>query len=275
MSDRLVLVTGATSGIGRATAFELARHGMRVIVHGRDPERVAQTAAQLRRETGGDAEEAIADLGSQRQVHMLADDVTRRFGRLDVLMNNAGVYMHRRRLTEDGIEMTLAVNTLAPFLLTRLLQPLLDASAPARVVDVASVAHQSVRSVDFNNLQGERHYGAYQQYALSKFGDIVITYEQAERLDPSRVTCNCLHPGLISTKLLHAGFGFGGAPVERGAEVLVFAATSPDLDGVSGRYFTDEHPTVSAPLTYDHDLRERFWRVCEQLTGVNATSPVR
>jgi retinol dehydrogenase 14 len=266
--ERVVLVTGSTSGIGRATAFELGRRGLHVIVHGRDPERVHQTAEMVTRETGARADGTVADLSSQGHVRALADDVRERFGRLDVLINNAGVYVHRRRLTEDGVEMTLAVNTLAPFLLTQLLVPLLEDSAPSRIVNISSVAHQSVREVDFGNVQGERHYGAYGQYALSKLGDILITYEQAERLDPALVTANCLHPGLIATKLLHAGFGFGGASPEEGARVPTYVATAEELEGVTGEYFTDEHATLSSPLSYDHDLRTRFWRACEQLTGV-------
>ena len=124
--------------------------------------------------------------------------------------------------------------------------------------------------MDFADLQGEHRYGAYRQYALSKLGDILITYEQAARLDPERVTCNALHPGAIATKLLHAGFGFGGAPVEEGARVPVFLATSHEVEGVTGRYFTDEHATLSSPLTYDDELRARFWNECERLTAVGA-----
>lgn len=270
--DALILVTGATSGIGRATALELARRGFGVIVHGRDGSRVAQTAEQIRRETGGRVEEALADLSLQREVHGLAEDVTRRFGRLGVLINNAGVYLHTRHLTEEGVETTFAVNVLAPFLLTQLLLPALDAGAPARIVNVASVAHQAVHEVDFRNLQGERHYSGYGAYALSKLGDILITYEQGARLDPARITTNAVHPGVISTKLLHRGFGFGGAPVEEGARVPVFVATSPDLEGVTGEYFTDEHATLSSPLTYDEDLRRRFWDYCARLTGVAAAA---
>ncbi|HEY3317062.1 MAG TPA: SDR family NAD(P)-dependent oxidoreductase [Coriobacteriia bacterium] len=270
----LALVTGATSGIGRATAFELARGGMRVIVHGRDPARVRETAEAVRN-GGGVVEEAVADLSSQAQVRSLAADLARRFGELDVLLNNAGVYMHHRRLTDDGIETTFAVNVLAPYLLTQLLLPLLLRSAPSRIVNVASVAHQAVRAVDFGNLQGERHYGAYGAYALSKLGDILITYAQAARLEGEDVTANALHPGVISTKLLHAGFGFGGAPPEKGAQVEAYVAMSEEVEGVTGAYFTDHRPTLSSPLTYDEELQARFWAECERLTGVAAESPAR
>ncbi len=272
MSDRLVLVTGATSGIGRAAALELARRGLGVVVHGRDGTRVSETAAAIRRDAGGTIEEAVADLGSQRQVRSLAADVTRRFGRLDVLLNNAGTYEHRRRLTEDGLETTFAVNVLAPFLLTQLLLPLLERSAPARVVNVSSVAHTTVRSVDFGNLQGERHYGAYEAYALSKLGDVLVAYAQARRLDPSAVTVNVLHPGVIATKLLHPGFGFSGSPPEEGARVEVYAATAEELAGRTRLYLTDEEPHDSSRLSYDEDLQERFWAECERLTGVTAAA---
>lgn len=272
MSGRLVLVTGATSGIGRATAFELARRGLRVIVHGRDAARLDETVEHIGRETGVTPERALADFSSLAEVRSLAEDVTERFGALDVLINNAGLLLHRRRLTPDGLETTFAVNTLAPFLLTRLLLPALDAAAPSRIVNVSSAAHRAISRVDFDDLQSERHYGGYRAYALSKLGNILVTYGQAERLDAGRTTCNCLHPGTISTKLLHAGLGFGGAPVEKGARVPVHLATSEDVEGVTGRYFTDEEPTLSSPLSYDEDLRERFWTECERLIETARTT---
>lgn len=262
-----ILVTGSTSGIGRETARQLARMGEHVIVHGRDARRLREASDQIRRETGGAVDTVLADFRSLAQVRQLAADVADRFGRLDVLINNAGVYMMRRHLTEDGFEETFSVNVLASFLLTQSLLPLLDASAPARIVNVSSSAHRAIRAVDFDNLQGQRHYVGYEAYALSKLAEVLLTYEQAERLDPARVTSNALHPGSISTKLLHKGFGLGGKPVEEGARTPVYCATAGELAGVSGRYFVDMEPAGSSSLSYDEGLRHRFWAECARMTA--------
>jgi len=262
-----ILVTGSTSGIGRETARQLARLGEHVIVHGRDARRLREAAEDIRRDTGSAVDTVLADLSSQAQVRQMAADISDRFGRLDVLINNAGVYMIRRHVTEDGYEETFAVNVLAPFLLTQLLLPLLEASAPARIVNVSSSAHQAARAVEFDNLSGERHYLGYEAYALSKLGELLLTYEQAERLDPARITSNALHPGDISTKMLHKGFGFGGRPVEDGARTPVYCAVAKELAGVTGRYYVDMEPRESSRLSYEVELRHRFWAECERMTG--------
>ena len=269
MTGKTCLVTGSTSGIGRETAAELAGLGARVIAHGRDEAKLAAALTEVRsRAARADlVDSALADLSSQRQIRRLASELAERHERLDVLVNNAGVYMRRRVLTEDGIEMTFAVNCLAPFLLTNLLVDLLRASAPARVVNVASIAHFAA-SADLGNLMGERGYDAYNAYAVSKLGVVLITYEMAERLNDSGVTANCLHPGVISTKLLHAGFPFSpGASVRRGAETPVYLAASPEIEGVSGRYFDDRRVARSSRESYEADLRRRLWGICERLTG--------
>jgi len=216
----------------------------------------------------GQIELYIADLSSQRQVRKLAKDVQERHDRMHVLINNAGVYMPQRRLTEDCIEMTLAVNFLAPFLLTGLLQDLQKRSAPSRIINISSVAHMSAR-VDWTSLQGERGYDGYSAYALSKLALIHFTYRLAERLRGRGVTVNCLHPGVINTKLLRAGFGPGGASVEEGARTPVYLASSPDVENVNGKYFQDRRIAQSSPLTRDEDLQERFWRLGEKLTGLS------
>ncbi|HWQ20411.1 MAG TPA: SDR family oxidoreductase [Methanotrichaceae archaeon] len=267
MRGRTVLVTGSTDGIGKETALVLARMGANVLIHGRDEEKGRKVMEEIRHKSGnGQIELYIADLSSQRQVRKLAKEVLGSHDRLHVLINNAGVYMPQRRLTEDGIETTLAVNFLAPFLLTGLLQDLLKRSAPSRIINVSSVAHMSAR-VDLTDLQGERYYDGYNAYALSKLALILFTYSLAEKLRGTGVTVNCLHPGVINTKLLRAGFGPGGAGVEEGARTPVYLASSPDVENVTGKYFKDRRIAQSSPLTMDEGLQERFWKLGEKLTG--------
>lgn len=269
---RTVLVTGSTDGIGKETAAQLAELGMHVLVHGRNEPRGQAALDDVRTRTGSDKLDlVVADLTSQRQIRELAADIGRRFDRLDVLVNNAGVYMARRVLTEDGMETTLAVNYLAPFLLTHLLLDLLRSSSPARIISLASVAHFSVDVVDFTNLQGERYYDGYDAYALSKAAVVLFTYELAERLGDAGVTANCLHPGVINTKLLRAGFpGSRGAPVAKGAATPAYLATSPAVEGVTGGYWDDKKPVRSSPQTYDRHTRHRLWEVSERLVGLVA-----
>jgi NAD(P)-dependent dehydrogenase (short-subunit alcohol dehydrogenase family) len=209
----------------------------------------------------------IADLSSMHQVRRLASEVRQSQESLHVLINNAGVFMPHRRLTEDGLETTFAVNCLAPFLLTLELLPILAESVPARIVTVASEAHWDAR-VEWDNLQGEKHYDSFQAYALSKLGDILFTYSLASRLRGSKITANCLHPGVTKTKLLRAGFeDYPGQPPEKGARGSVYLASSPQVENVNGKYFERCRPAQSSPLTYDQRVQKRFWRRCEELCG--------
>lgn len=266
MSEKTVLVTGSTDGIGRQTALELAEMGATVLLHGRDDEKGRAVLADIARRTGNNRLDFFrADLASFREIRQLAAAVLGKYPRLDVLINNAGVYEPHRRLSADGIEMTLAVNHLAPFLLTGLLLPLLKKSAPARIIIVSSMAHAS--SVDFDNLQGEKGYSGYQAYATSKLCNILFTFELAERLAGSGVTANCLHPGVINTKLLQAGWGMGGAPPEEGARTPVYLASAPELQHVSGKYFRDMRVARPAAVAYDREARRKCWEISEQLTG--------
>ncbi len=268
MKGRTILVTGSTDGIGKATATELARRGAKVLLHGRNSEKGRAVLEEIRRITGNDSLEFFkADLSSLRQVRDLAAEVKDRHDQLHVLINNAGTFSSRRQMTEDGLEMTFAVNHLAPFLLTHELLDLLKGSAPSRIVTVASIAHWNAK-VDWNNLQGERHYDGFQAYALSKLGDILFTYALARRLqaEGAKVTANCLHPGVIRTKLLHAGFGdYPGAAPEEGAKTSVYLACSPDVEDVSGLYFENRRPSRSSPKSHDMELQERFWQISMKL----------
>ncbi len=213
----------------------------------------------------------VADLSSLRQVRRLAAEVRAIAPRLDILINNAGVYMAERRLSEDGYELTFAVNHLAPFLLTNLLLERLEAAGHARVIALASVAHEA-GCLDFDNLQGECSFDGYEAYALSKLVNVLFTYELAERLQGTGVTATCMHPGVIRTKLLKAGFpGARGADAERGAHKVVHLACSPELEDVTGCYFVNCRAVISAPVTYDRDLRGRLWAVSQELVGLEAS----
>jgi NAD(P)-dependent dehydrogenase (short-subunit alcohol dehydrogenase family) len=273
---RTVMVTGATDGIGKETARELARRGARVLLHGRDARRAAAARREICSSTGNDdVEVVLADFSSLRQVRALADEVRGLTDRLHVLVDNAGVYQERRHVTEDGLETTFQVNYLAPFLLTNLLLDLLFTAAPARIVVVSSAVHQRA-PVDLDDLQGEKRYDGYSAYGLSKLGNLLFTYELAERLRGSGVTVNALHPGAVSTKLLHAGFrSSGGASPRQGARTAVYLAASPDVGDASGAYFVDERRTQSSPASYSRELRATFWSLSEQLTGLARDEPAR
>ncbi|MDI6720186.1 MAG: SDR family oxidoreductase [Methanomicrobiales archaeon] len=262
MDGRTILVTGSTDGIGRAAARILAERGYHVLIHGRNEAKGRAVRKEIGERTGSERLDLlIADLSVQQQVRRLAAEIRDGYDRLDALVNNAGVYMRERMITPDGLETTFAVNYIAPFLLTHELLPLLRRSAPARIVNVASIAHRSVRSVDWGNLQGEKRYDPYEAYALSKLGVVVFTYGLGRILDGSAVSANCLHPGVIDTKLLRAFSGYHqGAPPEHGAEVEVYLATSPGIDGIHGRYCEERRWAPSSPLSMDAAVRERFWR---------------
>jgi NAD(P)-dependent dehydrogenase (short-subunit alcohol dehydrogenase family) len=269
-SRATILVTGSTDGIGKATARALARQGHRVIIHGRDPEKGRAVLREIRKESGGAALDLVtADLQTLQGVRSLAAGVEDRYGRLNVLVNNAGVYMPERVLTPDGLEMTFAVNLLAPFLLSRLLIPLLGSGAPARIVNVASGAHFDAGEVDWENLQGERKYDGWGAYARSKLGVVLLTYALARELDPAQVTVNCLHPGVICTKLLFSAFpGYPCEPPEAGARTPVFLATSPEVEGVTGKYFDGMREARSSRISQDRGIQDRLWEITRSLAGL-------
>jgi NAD(P)-dependent dehydrogenase (short-subunit alcohol dehydrogenase family) len=264
MENRVILVTGSTDGIGKQTALELARMGGQVNLHGRDPEKAHAVLEEIRNKTGNNRLELfIADLSSQRQVVKLAADIKERYDRLHVLINNAGTFMRERKLTEDGIETTFAVNYMAPFVLTSELLGLLKESAPSRIINVASIAHWNAK-IDWTNLQGERSYNGFQEYALSKLGIILFTYALDKKLKGTGVTVNCLHPGVVKTKLLRAGFGdYPGDDPKKGAETSIYLASAPEIENLSGLYFENLIPVSSSPLSHDIALQNAFWQMAE------------
>ncbi|MEI8257707.1 MAG: SDR family oxidoreductase [Deltaproteobacteria bacterium] len=264
----LVLVTGATDGIGRQTALDIARAGAAVIIHGRRAEGIAATREWLLREVhGATVHEARADLASLDGIRALGADLTARFARLDAVIHNAGVFMKERVLTRDGFETTFAVNHLAPFLLTHLLiGPL--AAARGRVVNVSSIAH-SRAAMDFSNLQGERQFAGYDAYARSKLANVLFTVELARRVASRGITTNALHPGVVGTKLLREGFGSNGSEsLAEGAATSVFLAISPDVAGVTGKYFSQRREAVPSRLAGDDALARRFYEFSAEAVGV-------
>jgi NAD(P)-dependent dehydrogenase (short-subunit alcohol dehydrogenase family) len=235
-AEATVLVTGATDGLGRRVARELAAKGATVLLHGRSPERLETTLEELRGETGSEKLGSyLADLSSLAEVRGLAERVLSEQDRLDVLVNNAGIISRGREESQDGHELTFAVNYLSHFLLTGLLLPLLRNSAPARIVNGASAGQSPI---DFGDPMLERGYDAMGAYTRSKLAQVVFTFELAERLSGIGVTANALHPAsLMDTKMVRETFGYAMSTVEEGAEAVVRLAASPELEGVAGRYF--------------------------------------
>ena len=258
---KTILVTGSTEGIGQETALELARQGHEVVLHGRNDEKIDRASDVIRR-VAPDAvlHTAHADLANLDAVALMAQGLAARLPKLDVLINNAGVYMRERRISKDGFEMTLAVNYLAHFLLTNLLLPLLKKSHDPRVVTVSSIAHTH-GIIDFDNMNSERNFDPYHTYANSKLAEALFASELARR-EPWLVS-NCLHPGVIDTKLLHAGFGSKGDSVTVGARTSVYLATSSDIKGISGKYFDNCIAVQPAPLASNRKLAEALWQWTE------------
>lgn len=280
MKDKICLITGATSGIGLVTARELAARGATVAVVGRNESKTRAAVEDIRQQTGNnEVDYLLADLSSQAAIRGMAEAFRRRYGELHVLVNNAGVLLWRRQETVDGLEMTFAVNHLAPFLLTNLLLDTLRASAPARIITVASVAHNGA-TIAFDDVQHTRgRYQSLRVYGQSKLANIMFTYELARRLEGSGVTANALHPGIIATGIYRSSnqiFNraamalmpvFARSP-EQGAQTSIYLATSPEVASVSGQYFVKRTSQRSSSISYDEAAQKRLWDLSEQLTGL-------
>jgi retinol dehydrogenase-14 len=281
MAGRTVLVTGATSGIGRATALGLARLGAHVAITGRDTQRTESAAREIRA-AGGKVDMFVADLSAQSEVRRLAAEVLHDLACLDVLVNNAGGYWNTRHVTADGLERTFAVNHLAPFLLTNLLLDRLTQSSWARVVTVSSNA-QAMGRIDFDDLQGEESYSGARAYNQSKLANVLFTYELARRSEGTRVTANAVHPGVVKTSfgaedpgraqrlLLPLARPFMKTPTT-GAATSIRLASDPALDGVTGRFYANGKPKRSSTRSYDVQTAERLWQVSDGLVAVTGAA---
>jgi NAD(P)-dependent dehydrogenase (short-subunit alcohol dehydrogenase family) len=265
-AEATILVTGATDGLGKRVARELAAKGTTVLLHGRSPERLEATLEELRGQTSTEKVGSyVGDLSSLAAVRDLADRILSEYDRLDVLVNNAGIIVQERKESEDGYELTFAVNYLSHFLLTRLLLPLLKDSTPARVVNVASAGQSPM---DFDDPMLERGYDAMRAYSTSKLAQIMFTFELAERLSGTGVSVNALHPAsLMDTKMVQDTFGYTMSTVEEGTEAVVRLAVSPELEDVTGRYFDGTREARANRQAYDKEARQTLWELSEELCG--------
>jgi len=280
LKGKTVLITGATNGIGKVAALEIAKKGAEVVLVGRNPGKTGQVVQQVKEISSNPAVDGlVADLSSTAQVRQLAQAFHQKYPRLHVLINNAGGIFANRTLTIDGYEYTFALNHLAYFMLTNLLSDLLLANAPARIINVSSRSHEGA-VLDFNDLQNARHYsyGGYRAYGQSKLANLLFTYELARRLSGTGVTVNALHPGTVAT-----GFGQnnGGAmrvgmsiyhqfslTPEQGADTIVYLASSPQVEGITGKYWTKRKAVPSSLESYAEDAQKRLWAVSAQMTGI-------
>jgi NAD(P)-dependent dehydrogenase (short-subunit alcohol dehydrogenase family) len=302
MSGKTCVVTGATAGIGEVTARELSSLGANVVIVGRSPQRCKATVEAIRQQTNNAAADfLVADLSSQKEVRRVAQEVLDRCPRLDVLVNNAGAMFADRRESVDGIEMTFALNHLGYFLLTNLLLERLKASAPARIVNVSSHAHAHIKAFDIDDPQGRKHFPAlsggtapkfgrvlctlfapmqhpaFVQYSQTKLANLLFTYELARRLEGTGVTVNALHPGFVATNFTAGNGVFGwflrryasllAIGVEEGARTSVYLVTSPEVQGVSGRYFVKQKQVASSAASRDEAAARRLWELSEELTA--------
>jgi NAD(P)-dependent dehydrogenase (short-subunit alcohol dehydrogenase family) len=275
MNGKICLVTGSTNGIGKATAQALAKLGATVIIVGRDAVKTSRVVEEIRTASGNKTVDSLlADLSSQQEVRRLADEFKGKYSQLHVLLNNAGGFFMRRQLRGDGIEMTFALNHLASFLLTNLLLDTIKASAPARIINVSSNAHAGGK-IEFDNLQGEREYGP-RAYDNSKLANILFTMELARRLEGTGVTVNTLHPGFVATgfaknngKVIAALVSiitpFVARSPAKGAETSVYLASSPSVDGITGKYFYDSRAIPPASQATDMAVARKLWDVSAQM----------
>ncbi|TLY09534.1 MAG: SDR family oxidoreductase [Thaumarchaeota archaeon] len=282
LDGKTCLVTGATSGIGKETAIGLAKKGATVVLVGRNRDRCESTVKEIKAKINGATENKlsfyIADLSSRTSIHQLAKEYANDHQRLDVLVNNAGVFLAKRTTAIDGIEYTFAVNHLAPFLLTNLLIDILKASSPSRIITTSSIAHEGAR-IDFDDIEFEkRPYRGIKAYGQSKLANILFTKELARRLEGSGVTANCFHPGAVRTNLLDnnpwyyqliwAAAGVFFLSPEKGADTAIYLASSKHVEGITGKYFGKRKQVESSTEANDEKVAIRLWKISEKLTGV-------
>ncbi len=278
LRGKVILVTGASNGIGKEAGRALASLGATTLIVGRDKSKIINTANEFFAGSGNrQIFPYVADLSSLDDVRRLAKEILDRFNRLDVLVNNAGAVFMHRRASPDGFELTLALNHLAPFLLTHLLMPALNASSSARIINVSSEAHRGTH-IDLDNLQNDHGYSGWRAYSQSKLANVYFTYGLAAYVDGANITANCLHPGFVATNFGRSNGGiydqvFRIAQIAAispriSAQAITYLAASPDLEGVTARYFNLTRETRSSEISYDMNIARHLWNASLELTGL-------
>jgi len=265
---KTILITGSTDGIGKQTAYDLANMGHEIIVHGKDEARGNKIVSEIIYSSGNSNIHYLnADLSKFNDIEALAESVKHNFPQLNVLINNAGVFENHKTILPNGFEKTFMINHISVFVLTNLLLDLLMAKSNSRIINVSSMAQAS--SIDFKNLNGEKYYDSYNAYSVSKLANILFTYKLNSLLEGKNPTVNCLHPGVIGTKLLQSGWGMGGASLSQGAATSVYLADSEDLNNVSGKYFVNLEVRKSVAISYDTKVQNRLWEISENIMKTN------
>ena len=283
LAGKVCLLTGTSSGIGKATAHGLAALGATIVMVVRDPSRGEIVRREIIQRSGNQSIDLLsADLSSQASIRQLVEQFKQKYSQLHVLINNAGVFNLNRRKTVDGLEMTFAVNQLAPFLLTNLLLDVVKASVPARIINVGSSAHTN-GYIQMDDLQSARQYGPMRAYGQSKLALLLFSYRLARLLEGTGVTVNCLHPGFVGTNIAQNNFpafirpvtrflvSLPGISPEEGAETSLYLASSPEVEDVTGKYFVYSHPKRTIPISHDEALQQSLWDECARL--VHLASP--
>ena len=279
MTGKVCLITGGNSGIGKATALALAKLNASVVIVSRNKDKGEATIIEIKSKSGNRNVDAMtADLSSQDSVRELAHDFKGRYKKLHVLINNAGIFLPKRIQTVDGLETTFVTNHLGHFLLTNLLLDVLKANAPSRIINITSSAHRGTE-MNFDDLQAEKKYSGYHAYSQSKLANVLFTYQLAKRLEGTGITVNCLHPGVVRTGfgkdvtglmsiLVRVGSPFMMSP-EKSARATIYLATSPELEGVTGKHFSRGKEEKSSTESYDAASAERLWRLSAELVKLD------
>jgi NAD(P)-dependent dehydrogenase (short-subunit alcohol dehydrogenase family) len=264
LNKKIILITGSTDGIGKEAAIQLIKKGAHVIIHARNKEKAINVLEQIQHETKmNDISYVVGDLSSFSQIKLLVNNLYSNFDKLDVLINNAGVYNRERKITEEELEETIAVNYIAPFYMTNLLLDLLKEGRNSRIVNVVSQVQSN--NLDFKDFQFKNGYTGVKAYARSKTCLVMFTYALAEKLKKYNISVNCLHPGVINTKLLDAAWGSVGAPVSKGADSIIYAAISEDLNSKTGVYLKNNRIEESKEITYNKTLQAKLWSKTEEI----------
>lgn len=284
MKDKIVLITGASSGIGLQTAKDLAVQGAQLVLVARSEDKLKEAVAAIKAQTpSATAKYYLADFSSQKSIRTLAENITRNYTKIDVLINNAGAVVPDFQLTEDGLEKTIATNHFAYFIITNELLPLIQKSDYARIVNVASGSHYQGK-IDFESFTKEKGYFIMKAYAQSKLANVLFTYELAERLKGTHVTVNCLHPGFVKTEIGNKktnwysslfwslGTMLGGITVQNGAKTSVYLASSAEVKGVTGKYFDKCKAVEPNKDAYNSELRKQLWQASENFAKATVVS---